>query len=125
MTGHRSFSRGTDHVHRSVEDFPFLSQIAVVEYDGFFLRIFAAVQDVRECPVDFIVFAGFDFYRQDSAGQLYDEVQFTALLVVVVVRSQTVGGKLLCNSILVDGAVIDVPVACDDAQLDSICVLCG
>lgn len=72
-----------DHVHGSVEDFPFLSQIAVVEYDGFFLRIFAAVQDVGECPVDFIVFAGFDFYRQDSAGQLYDEVQFTALLVVV------------------------------------------
>lgn len=75
--------------------------------------------------MDFIVFTGFDFYRQDSSGQLYDEVQFTALLVVVVVRSQTVGGKLLCNSILVDGAVIDVPVACDDAQLDSICVLCG
>ena len=72
-----------------------------------------------------IVFSRLHFYRQHTALHLYDKIQFTAFLVVVVVCVEPVRRQFLRHGILIDRAIIDVASPFNNAQLDAFSILCG
>ena len=72
-----------------------------------------------------VCFSALNLNRQDLATQFNQEIQLSALFVVVIVWRYTVGNKFLSNGVLVNGSVVDIGLPLDNAQLDTSRVLCS
>ena len=70
-----------------------------------------------------IILPGLDLNGKNPAPLLYDEVQLSPLLAVVVIGLQTVCDKLLRHNILIDRTEVDVLIALDNPHLDAVGIL--
>ena len=113
------------HINRGIDNTPVNTQIVIVQHKRIRNVIIRTGKDIVQCPMLRIVFSRLHFYRQHTALHLYDKIQFTAFLVVVVVCVEPVRRQFLRHGILIDRAIIDVASPFNNAQLDAFSILCG
>ena len=99
--------------------------IIVAKDDGIFQVIILVLQDIGKGMMVFVVFAGLDFDGKNRAIAGFDDkIHLSLFLIVEIVKLlESLGLKFLGDHVFIDGAIVDIHFAAENAELDAVCVL--
>ena len=99
------------------------THIVVAQHNCFLDAIFRILQHIIQCHMTVIVLARLHLYRYDFRTSLQQEVQLTLSLVLKIIQAPSMSMQFLSCQVLIYRPIVDVCLALENLQLDTIGLL--